>query len=487
MIITFEYDESRDMGVIRSDFLENIRTHFSEFDPQAKIKKLKSNYRHIPSRRFCITKGGKFHLGMTTEIIKYVKSLGLQYRIFFTDEFKKAFMCSYPFFEKPLVDIVKPENYQIRPYQEEGIEKALKTGNGVFLLKTAAGKSYIIAKLIATINTYQKNTKALIIVPTIQLVEQNYKDLINSGFSANFVSKWSGTNTLNPSANIIIASSNILLSKTQDLSILSHVNLLIVDEVHMMKNENEITKMLSFINTRHRYGFTGTLPESKIDQWNIIGRIGPIICEVSRDELVQNKWISDAEIKIIQLSYNTLPDYGKSSIEDPLVNYQIENKFTENNVFRNEILNAICKKLENNVLVVVEHIEHGEILFQKFSENKNKQVFFIRGDVDVEDREKIKDIMEKFDNVVCVAISKIFSTGINIKNLHYILFASAGKAKVKIVQSIGRGLRLHENKNKLYIFDIADNLKYGQKHLGRRMEIYEEEGFKTKTVQICEK
>ena len=125
-------------------------------------------------------------------------------------------------------------------------------------------------------------------------------------------------------------------------------------------------------------------------------------------------------------------------------------------------------------------------MYSLLSQNKNKKVFFIRGSVEIDDREKYKKLLEEEDNHVCIAISKIFSTGINIKNLHYILFASAGKAKIKLIQSIGRGVRLHENKNKLFIFDIADNLLYGAKHLRRRKEIYEEEGFNTTTKEFNE-
>ena len=86
--------------------------------------------------------------------------------------------------------------------------------------------------------------------------------------------------------------------------------------------------------------------------------------------------------------------------------------------------------------------------------------------------------MEKEKNIIVVAISKIFSTGINIKNLHYIVFAAGGKAKIKIVQSIGRGLRLHIDKEELIIFDIADNLRYGQRHVEQRLLLYDNEDIK---------
>jgi len=128
---------------------------------------------------------------------------------------------------------------------------------------------------------------------------------------------------------------------------------------------------------------------------------------------------------------------------------------------------------------MVDYIEHGEKLYSILKKNNpDKQVYFIRGDVDVKDRDKVKSVMENKKNVVCIAISKIFSTGINIKNLHYILFASGGKAKVKLIQSIGRGLRWHKDKKDVIIIDIADKLFYGNKHYVKRKAIYRDENIR---------
>jgi len=119
--------------------------------------------------------------------------------------------------------------------------------------------------------------------------------------------------------------------------------------------------------------------------------------------------------------------------------------------------------------------------------NKDKKIFYITGEMGVEKREEIRKIMEMENNVICVAISKIFSTGINIKNLHYIIFAGGGKSKIKVLQSIGRGLRLHESKNTLYIVDIADQLYYGMQHQMKRQEFYEQENIPHQKVKINEK
>ena len=106
--------------------------------------------------------------------------------------------------------------------------------------------------------------------------------------------------------------------------------------------------------------------------------------------------------------------------------------------------------------------------------------------VEVEDRRKIQQLMEKQNNIVCVAISKIFSTGISIKNIHYIMFAAGGKSKIKTLQSIGRGLRIHENKDILTLLDIVDNLVYGKKHFEKRKQFYDLEKIQVKTKDVSE-
>jgi superfamily II DNA or RNA helicase len=117
----------------------------------------------------------------------------------------------------------------------------------------------------------------------------------------------------------------------------------------------------------------------------------------------------------------------------------------------------------------------------------DKEVFYIKGEVEVSDRERIRKIMEYKNNVICIAISKIFSTGINIKNLHYIIFGGGGKSKIKTLQSIGRGLRLHTSKSTLYIIDIADQFYYGMQHQLKRQEFYEQENITYQKIKINEK
>jgi superfamily II DNA or RNA helicase len=287
---------------------------------------------------------------------------------------------------------------------------------------------------------------------------------------------------------VIVANLGILQSKNTDLKWLDQLSILFVDEVHKIRKGNEINKIFKLVKTPHRFGLTGTLPEGNLDQWNIIGKIGPIIYEKNSKDLRDDKYIANAHIQVIKLVHKNRIINSQINRNNVAENYRREVETLIKSEFRNSTITRLTTQLNNNSLVLVDFIEHGEILFNRIkSENPTKQVFFIRGDVEVEERERIRQLIEKSSNVIIVAISKIFSTGINIKNLHYIIFACGGKAKIKIVQSIGRGLRLHKDKSKLIIFDIADNYKYSQEHLEKRLTLYEKEHINFAIKEIQEK
>ena len=213
-----------------------------------------------------------------------------------------------------------------------------------------------------------------------------------------------------------------------------------------------------------------------MDQWNIIGKIGPVLYERNSFQLRQQDYVANVKVQVIKIEYKDKPPVFPNDRFDPTAKFRREHQFIAKHPFRNNAITTLSTNFDTNCLIMVDYIEHGEELYGLLSSRcKNKQVFFIRGDVEVEEREKVKKLMEKTNDVVCIAISKIFSTGINIKNLHYIVFAGGGKAKVKIIQSIGRGLRLHKDKKGVIIIDIADMLHYSQQHYMKRLKLYKEE------------
>ena len=286
------------------------------------------------------------------------------------------------------------------------------------------------------------------------------------------LTKWTGKMKPDLTANVVICNIGIVQSRFDESDWMKYVDLLIVDECHKIKSSNKISKIISKIVTQNKYGFTGTLPEDNLDKWSIIGKLGPVIYEKSSYELRVEDYLANVEIKIINIGYKHSPVY------EGVNGYRAELDFIYESNRRNLFLQKLLTKLDNNSLILVNHIKHGEALLEHLQSISGKEVYFIRGEVDVEERDKIKKIMEKRSNVICIAISAIFSTGVNIKNIHNIIFAAGGKSFIRTVQSIGRGLRKHASKDKLVIFDICDKLRYGIRHSDKRKQIYDKEKIK---------
>jgi superfamily II DNA or RNA helicase len=235
-----------------------------------------------------------------------------------------------------------------------------------------------------------------------------------------------------------------------------------------------------------RYGLTGTLPDDKIDQWNIFGKIGRVIYFKQSADLREQKYISQVHVAALKLNYSNIPQFTIPSMHNPTAGYEEEITWLQTNKFRNDIITKLVNKQDKNTLIMVDRIAHGEELLRVLQENTDKAVHFVHGAVEIEEREMIRKLMEEQDNVACIAISKIFSTGINIKNLHNIIFAAIGKARIKIIQSIGRSLRKHASKKRATIFDIWDNLRYGNKHVVERLALYDREQISYSVTELHE-
>ena len=443
-----------------SETFQMIREELSVPNPAYRKGK-----RFISPRLFVITPLGKFDVGLLGEVISVIRKYS--YPCTLTPEIKAAYFCG---FENPIVK--KFDCMEYRDYQLETITRAVKAGRGISVIPTAGGKTFICAGIIETMRTMLKDPEAMVLltVPSIQLVEQTTQDFIDYGLTK--VSKWSGDNPFDYDSRIIVAGTQFLMSEHTDLSPLHDVKILLVDECHSLKRSCELNKVLPFIRTPHRFGFTGTMPSKREDQWNIIGKLGAISFEEKTKTLKDKNFISDFKITVVKVMHKMKPRYNSSPLT-PTENYTNEIDFLMVNDRRNTIITKLSTKLSNNTLIMVDKIKHGENLFALTKQIAgDRPVFFIRGSTEVDERERIRKMMNDNNNVIVIAISKIFSTGINIPNLHNIIFASAGKAKIKIMQSIGRALRLHPTKILANIFDVADNTRYGIIHLDERIRLY---------------
>ena len=450
--------------------LNLIREHFSVENKAANFqRRLRSRF--VKDRVYAITPKGKCDIGLVGEIVKYCKSKNIDFNL--NEDLLKILFPSLP-----TAKVKYNLKFDLRDYQQEIVDKCINAGRGTIVLATAGGKTLTMAGLL---EYYYQNVnkffKGLIIVPDLGLVNQTHNDF--NEYEVNYShSIWSGSNELDTNTNIVVANMGILQSEKSDTKWIQDIDILIVDETHKLRKDNKINNIIKTIKTNHKFGFTGTLPDEPLDKWNIFGKIGPQLYERKAYELRKENYVTPAKVHILELNYKAKQTdiYNKDL---PVSFYLQEGEFVKNNEYRNVVISKISMRLDNNTLILIDYIEHGEILLDYITRYcENKKVFFICGDVEVEERRKIQRLMETETNIVVIAISKIFSTGINIKNLHYIIFANGGKAKIRIIQSIGRGLRLHKDKKQLIIFDIADNLIYGQRHVEQRKKLYDSENIK---------
>jgi superfamily II DNA or RNA helicase len=477
--VTFDYDSSRKKGIIVSDYLPNIREHFSVEDKQQVFKRRYAIGYRPQTRQYAITPQGRFEPRLLFSILEFLQNQDIQFNIELTDKFRDVI--AIPTLKEELVKL----NLDPRDYQEESVLAAIKNKSGVIVLPTSAGKTLVIALLVKSIQA-QHDCKTLILVPDIQLVAQTYSDFLEYGIPEEEITKWTGSIEPNKNAKIVISNAQILLSEKQDLSLLKDIKLLVIDEVHKIRYGNKINKVVEQIPALFRYGLTGTLPDDKIDQWNIFGKIGRVIYFKQSADLREQKYISQVHVAALKLNYSNIPQFTIPSMHNPTAGYEEEITWLQTNKFRNDIITKLVNKQDKNTLIMVDRIAHGEELLRVLQENTDKAVHFVHGAVEIEEREMIRKLMEEQDNVACIAISKIFSTGINIKNLHNIIFAAIGKARIKIIQSIGRSLRKHASKKRATIFDIWDNLRYGNKHVVERLALYDREQISYSVTELHE-
>ena len=476
-VVYFDWDPVKRQGIIKGDYFNEIREAFSVNNDTARFQRRYARF--VPSRKYAITPTGRFNSGLFYEIKKYLLDSQYNVRLELSDVFKNNILPKYN------INDIASLRLDLRDYQRNIVKRCLNLGRGVVVLATAGGKTLTMASLIESVYKKHSDLRCLVVVPDLGLVTQTYNDLRDYNVSFTF-SRWTGKHKPNLDSNVIIANLGILQSSKTNLEWVNYIDMLVVDEVHKLRKTNKINNVIKKIETPNKFGLTGTLPEDRMDQWNIVGTIGPVIYEKNSKELRDEEYISDVTVQILNIHYKDKPDTSTSS--NPSQKYRKEIDFISKNPFRNNVISKLCTKFNNNSLILVDYIDHGTRLYELLCKNcPDKKIYFIRGEVAVEDREYVKALMEKYKNIVVVAISKIFATGVNIKNLHYIIFAGGGKAKVRIIQAIGRGLRLHKDKANLIIIDIADELMYAQRHSKKRIELYKKEFINYGTKEIKEK
>ena len=247
--------------------------------------------------------------------------------------------------------------------------------------------------------------------------------------------------------------------------------------------------MTNLTNANYRFGFTGTLDGSQTHQLVLEGLFGPVHKVTTTAELIEQKHLANFKIKAIVLDY---PDELRKWASKNLKLYKDEIQYVVENNARNEFIKRLCLSLKGNTLVLYQFVEkQGKPLYKKISDSsKDRKVFFVHGGVEGKERDDIRYVVEQEQDAIIVASYGTFSTGVNIKNIHNIVFASPFKSKVKNLQSIGRGLRKGNTKDQAVLYDIVDDISWKSRknhvlnHFHERVEIYDSEKFDYKIYTV---
>ena len=368
-------------------------------------------------------------------------------------------------------------NIKPRPYQYKAVYEALKNNRKLLLSPTGSGKSLMIYSIVRYYAATSK--KILIIVPTTSLVEQMVNDFVDYGWPADeYVHKIYGGKDKNTDKNIIISTWQSIYKFPKRY--FDDIDCVIGDEAHLFKSKSLTGIMTKLHNAKYRFGFTGTLDGSKTHKWVLEGLFGSCDRVTKTDDLIKSGYLSKFRIKILLCQH--APQHFETYPDE--IDYLVEHRG------RNNLIKNLVRDLEGNTLVLFNYIEkHGEPLYDLINSNvkENRKVFFVHGGTEVEDREEVRLLTEQENNAIIVASYGTFSTGINIKRLHNIVFASPSKSRIRNLQSIGRVLRRGEGKTIATLYDIADDIggqNYTIKHLNERVNIYNEENFKYEVIKI---
>ena len=397
------------------------------------------------------TQNGEIYVGLLDKVIQFCKDHEYSYEFVENKFYGLPFEVNEMISKEGVKDYMKSIcKYDPREYQIEGVYDALRHNRRLLISPTASGKSLMIYSLVRYHVERGQNT--LIVVPTTSLVEQV------------IITTWQSIYKL-------------------PRKYFARFNVVVGDEAHQFKSKSLISIMTKLGDAKFRYGFTGTLDGTQTHKWVLEGLFGPSYKIIRTEELMKKGHVAKLDINVLLLKH---PAHKFETFEDEvqyIINHERRNKFIRN----------LALDLKGNTLILFSRVEgHGQPLFDLINTGsvEERHVFFVHGGVATEDREKVREITEQENNAIIVASYGTFSTGINIKNLHNVIFASPSKSRIRNLQSIGRVLRKGNNKTKATLYDIADDISYKARrnytlnHLIERIKVYNEENFNYDIVNI---
>ena len=449
--------------------------HYFRFRP--------SNYQFMPMFRARKWDGyvylfnndnGKIYSGLKQEVYRFANDREYKIKDYTVSKYQQITNEDYFQFLTSF-----PCEYKLRDYQSSAVRYAIDKQRCLLLSPTASGKSLIIYYLMR----YYFPRRTLIIVPTLSLVNQMYSDFdayADKDFEVkNHVHQIYGGQEKESNKEVIISTWQSLYELKKPF--FNDFEVVIGDEAHLYKAKSLTKIMKNLVNAPYRIGTTGTLDEVEVHRLILTGLFGPVKKVTTTKELIKKKTLSEISIRCLVLKYSK-----ESAMIVSKLKYQEEIDFLVSHPERNKYICNIVDGLKGNSLVLFQLVEkHGNILYDMLQDklDNSRRVFFVYGGTDAESREQVRSIVENEKDAVICASYGVYSTGINIRNLHNIIFASPSKSRIRNLQSIGRGLRKSDTKSTASLYDIADDLTFKERknytlnHFMERVKIYSSEQF----------
>ena len=417
---------------------------------------------------------GQIYVGLLSYIKNYCSRNGIDYTLEDEVEDERNVERSVVSgFVKSLKPKSKGKSLRVRDYQIDAVHHAVSRHRALLLSPTASGKSLIIYSLVR----YYKmmGLRTLILVPTTSLVEQMYTDFEDYGWSSGtYCQKIYQGHDRKVTKDVVISTWQSLYKMPKKY--FEDFGCVIGDEAHMFKSKSLTGIMTKLHQCKYRFGLTGTLDGTLTHRLVLEGLFGTAETIVTTKELIDRKTLADLTVKCIVLKHKNIREK---------MTYAEELEYLATNEKRNDFIVNLLQHLDGNTLCLFQLVEkHGKPLYDQVQETiTDRKTFFVYGGTDTSEREEIRGVVENEKKSIILASYGTFSTGINIRNINNIVFSSPSKSRIRVLQSLGRGLRKTDTKHSVLIFDIADDVSHNNKrnftlnHFSERISLYNEQQF----------
>ena len=419
--------------------------------------------------------GGSTYVNLLPEIIPILEKFNYDIEVddqreySTTFDFKQVTEDSYSHIAWPAGHPAAGEPMKLRDYQVEIINNFLANPQCLQEVATGAGKTVMTASLSDAVTPYGRS---IVIVPNKSLVTQTEKDYINMGLDVGVYfgdrKEWGRQHTICTWQSLNVLLKNTKNGTTEDDCTIGEfiegVVCVIVDEVHMAKAD-ALKTLLTGVMSRIpiRWGLTGTIPKEKFESVALLVSLGPVISKLSASELQSQGVLAQCHVNIVQLE-----DHAE------FTNYQSELKYLLEEPDRLKTIADLVRQvnLTGNTLVLVDRIAAGQALVDQLED-----AVFVSGATKAKDRQDEYDEVAVADGKIIVATYGVAAVGINIPRIFNLVLIEPGKSFVRVIQSIGRGIRKAEDKDHVQIWDVTSTCRFAKRHLTKRKTFYREANY----------